>query len=85
MTGRQTPTNLPSRDWCQAGNAYVLADRIRAYWSRRGLAVTTYVATSHELGDGGCQAPGVVHCIRSDMVNGWPSKKMTTPTPMVRA
>lgn len=72
MTGRQTPTNLPSRDWCQRQHAEYLAVLICAYWRAKGKLVKTVVASSHDLGEGGCNTPGVVFCVRSDMVNGWP-------------
>ena len=84
MTGRQTPTNLPTRDWCQRQHAEALALRIRMFWAAQGLSVNLKVAASTELGDGGCQTPGQVFCIRSDMINGWPVKT-TTPNTTVRA
>ena len=84
MTGRQTPTNLPTRDWCQRQHAEHLAKVICAFWKAKGFVVATRVAASTELGDGGCQTPGQVFCIRSDMINGWPVKT-TTPNMTVRA
>jgi len=84
MTGRQTPTSLPSRDWCQLHHAQVLAQRIRDYWADKGKIVTTNVATSIELGDRAAHCPGQVFCIRSDMVGGWPVHALN-PNPTVRA
>ena len=72
MIGRQTPTNLPTRDWCQRQHAEALALSIRMFWAAQGKAVELRVAASTALGDGGCQAPWQVFCIRSDMINVWP-------------
>ena len=71
-----SPTGLPTKDWCLSENAEELADRIRAFWSRRGYTVDVRTASIRELGDNHFQGAA---CVRSNMVGGLPSRDPEAP------
>lgn len=67
-------------DWLEVGNAHRLAAKIRGYWFERGYNVSVWVEE---------QPPKqrTIHqgFVRSDMVNGMPTKKIATTHGAIRA
>lgn len=55
-------------DWLTSDGATRLAKRIEREWRKRGHEVTTRVETER-VAEG---SAGNLHCIRSDMINGYP-------------
>lgn len=64
--GPQSTVNIP--DYLQHHNALMLASRIRAYWSAKGLYPAVVVEQAQIF-----DKP--LYVIRSDMVGGWPHGK----------
>ena len=71
MTGFQSPSNLPTKDWTKEHNAIELAETIRQYWHKRGYSVTVGIKSATDLGEGRFTMNGIF-CIRSNMSGGYP-------------
>jgi hypothetical protein len=53
---------LPSRDWCTEDGANALAAKIRAFWLRRGVNITTHIERFGEPG-----SASELFCLRSNI------------------
>ena len=56
------------RDWMDDDGARLLSRRVARYWADQGHGVAVRIEIS-ATGQGGI---GTLHCVRSDMLNGYP-------------
>lgn len=63
-------------DLLSESEAHELARRLTAYWARRGFAVTTRVERVKLKGGVRHVFTAPVFGVRTDMINGWPSRRL---------
>jgi hypothetical protein len=64
-------------DFNSRARAQRLADRITDFWAARGYHVRCWIASEYwRNGDSDDARESIIPCVRSDMVNGHPIRRM---------
>lgn len=74
MTEAGNPHGYPTRNWMDEEAAAQLAYQIRKHWAQRGYIVDTWLVRVKSSETISHKAGGFA--IRSDMINGMPSRRM---------